>query len=265
MTAQTPRARPPLPPGIPFGSLPTSRLSSPPPASSGALHPEGQFLFSWAAVALCWLIGYPPYTAEPAPSALWTQGHTACRLPLESEAACAPHRDRGLPPPCRLRHLTALEHHPVLIGRRPAASPPGWWLNSYPPLPEEPLRLRPSDPKARPRPSNANAHTACLPSRSRERLDPACLAASLAPSCLLQPKAQTRDRAPHCPEQEAATVLPPNPRPPPAFLRPHGHALTPPAPRPNFALPLPRPSRCPSPGPTSTWPTWLNSYPPLPR
>lgn len=100
--------------------------------------------------------------------------------------------------PCRLRHLTALEHHPVLIGRRPAASPPGWWLNSYPPLPEEPLRLRPSDPKARPRSSNANAHTACLPSRSRERLDPACLAASLAPSCLLQPKAQTRDRASHC-------------------------------------------------------------------
>lgn len=218
MTAQTPRARPPLPPGIPFGSLPTSRLSSPPPASSGALHPEGQFLFSWAAAALCWLIGYPPYTAEPAPSALWTRGHTACRLPLESEAACAPHRDRGLPPPCRLRHLTALEHHPALIGRRPATSPPGWWLNSYPPLPEEPLRLRPSDPKARPRPSNANAHTACLPSRSRERLDPACLAASLAPSCLLQPKAQTRDRASHC-----SPPTTPNRKPQPSFLQTRGH------------------------------------------
>ena len=43
----------------------TRRIASPPPASSGVLRPEGQFLFSWAAAALCWLIGYPPYTAEP--------------------------------------------------------------------------------------------------------------------------------------------------------------------------------------------------------
>lgn len=159
---------------------------------------------------------------NPAPSALWTRGQRPPAA-FHLNRRCPPHHAAPTPeafllPPCRLRQRPALEHHPVLIGRRPAASPPGWWLNSYPPLPEEPLRLRPSDPKARPRPSNANAHTACLPSRSRERLDPACLAASLAPSCLLQPKAQTRDRASHCSHPTT-----PNRKPQPFFLQTRGH------------------------------------------
>ena len=48
---------------------------------------------------------------------------------------------------------------------------------------------------------------------------------------------------------------------PPFFLRPHRHTPFPPSRMPNLA-PLPRPSRCSSPDPALTRPTWLNSYPP---
>lgn len=201
---------------------------------------------------------------NPAPSALWTRGQRPpAAFPLGRRLP--PHHadlEAILPPPCLLQQRPALEHHPDRICHRPAALPPDGWLNSYPPLPEEPRCLRPSDPKAKPRPSRQrDTLPASHPNRGPLRPDPRPPGCMTRPPCVIQPKARTRESAHHCPDQEAAAVPPPHPRPPtvPApTTRTHAPSSSPNAEPP----PLPRPSRCSSPDPALTWPTWLSSYPP---